>query len=89
MPFRFRRRRLLIFVIFIVIYFVNYYLNSGEENIVKRLSSVTIVHEQIVEIGGKQLKKIDWHDYTSITRTGIVNPIIFMDIIFEVLNRIR
>jgi hypothetical protein len=78
MPFRFRRRRLLIFVIFIVIYFVYYYLNPGEENVVKRLSSVTIVHEQIVEIGGKQLKKIDWHDYTSIIRTGIVNPIIFM-----------
>ena len=38
MPIRFRRRRLLFFVIFVVIYLINYYLYSGEKNDVKRSS---------------------------------------------------
>jgi hypothetical protein len=75
MPFRFRRKRLLLLLTFIVIYLIYhyYYFESliTEENDVKRSLSVPVVHEQFVEIDGKKLRKIDWHDYASIARTGI------------------
>jgi len=74
MPVRFRRKRLsilLFLLISIFIYLINYY---NEDNLfdVKSTSFVpSKIREEFVEINGKKLKKIDWHDYDSIARENV------------------
>ena len=61
MSVRVHRKRLILFgllVICILVYFNDYYIKYSNP----------IVPEQFVEIDGKKLRKIDWHDYTLIER---------------------
>ncbi len=86
MPLRFRRKRILLLFLlssFIFIYFINY----QSENVITNkhneieLTSLSSIREQFVEINGKKLRKIDWHDYEFIARenarTGILIDLIF------------
>jgi len=80
MPLRFRRKRILLLFLlssFIFIYFINYQsenLITNKHNEIE-LKSLSSIREQFVEINGKKLRKIDWHDYEFIARenarTGI------------------
>ncbi len=94
MPLRFRRKRILLLIlpsIFIFIYFINYHTENliandddlHHENEVKNTVSIlSTIREQFVEIDGKKLRKIDWHDYEFIARenarTGILIDLFFL-----------
>lgn len=73
MSVRFRRKRRLFILLILLITAWFYLINSPEESSVtpedeKSLPPISTVKEDFVEIEGKKLRKIDWHDYQSITR---------------------
>ena len=86
MPLRYRRKRLLvIFLLFILIVYLitqhseNLEDNQDDQNNVQSSFSTQTNREKFIEINGKNLRKIDWHDYESIARdngrTGKLIPL--------------
>ncbi len=75
MPVRFRQNRILyiFFLLILILIYFNYYYHLKNsiinKNEIKKTSTVvSIVREQFIGIGGKKLRKIDWHDYQAINR---------------------
>jgi hypothetical protein len=101
MPRRFRRKRILLFfflLIFIFIYVFNYHSenvinNEHELYVENEKKTSSSIREQFVEIDGKKLRKIDWHDYEFIARenarTGTLTQLISVYLIHLCLIRIR
>ncbi len=82
MPIRYRRRRVLIISV-VTVFVIIYLINNRSKNLIDDrddLSNQVIekssttkkasqsLREEFVEINGKQLRKIDWHDYEAINR---------------------
>jgi hypothetical protein len=82
MPIRYRRRRVLIISV-VTVFVIIYLINNRSKNLIddrNDLSNQVIekssttkkasqsLREEFIEIGGKQLRKIDWHDYEAINR---------------------
>ena len=78
MPLRFRRKRvlLLLFLLLCVVYLLSQQLEYPVENDDhpreapggKSLSSFRSIREQLVDVRGRNEKKIDWHDYECMAR---------------------